>query len=109
MFTGLLSVCTIKGFSGSLHSNYKEAIKCVYLNNQPCQARPTLVGINSNKNLFYPFTVSVNKYRGSCSAIDDPYARICVPYKVKNMNVKVFNLMTRVNERYLVQHETPIV
>ena len=38
---------------------------------------------------------------------DDPYARICVPEKVKNMNGKVFNLMLWVNEtRFLVQHES---
>ena len=35
----------------------------------------TLVGINSNEPLFYPFTVSVNKCGGSCNAIDDQYAR----------------------------------
>ena len=31
----------------------------------------------------------------------------CVPNKVKNVNVKVFNLMSGVNEtRFLVQHES---
>ena len=31
----------------------------------------------------------------------------CVPNKVKNMNVKVFNLMSGVSEtRFLVQHES---
>ena len=38
---------------------------------------------------------------------DDPYAQIFIPDKVKNMNEKVFNLMSRVNEtRFLVQHES---
>ena len=56
-------------------------------------------------NFFYPFTVSVNKCGGNCSNIDDPYARVCVP-KVKNINSKVFDLMSGVNEtRFLVQHE----
>ena len=37
---------------------------------------------------------------------DDPYARVCVPNKVKNMNTKVFNLMPGVNEtRFLDQYE----
>ena len=60
-------------------------------------------------NLFvcYPFTVSVNNCVGSCRTIDDPYARICVPNKVKNMNVKVFNLMSGVNETiFSVEHES---
>ena len=32
---------------------------------------------------------------------------ICVPNKVKNMNIRVFNLMSALNEtRFLVQHES---
>ena len=38
--------------------------------------------------VFYPFTLSVNKWGGSCNTIDDPYAQVYVPNKVKNMNVK---------------------
>ena len=38
-----------------------------------------------NETLFYLFTVSVNKYGGSCNTIDHPYARACVPNNVKNM------------------------
>ena len=31
---------------------------------------------------------------------------ICVPNKVKNMNIKVFNLMSEANEtKFLVSHE----
>ena len=48
--------------------------------------------------LFFLFAVSVNKRGESCNTIDDPYTRVCVPNKVKNMNVKIFNLMSRVNE-----------
>ena len=29
---------------------------------------------------------------GSCNNINDPYAKICVPDVVKNLNVKVFNV-----------------
>ena len=35
---------------------------------------------------------------GSCNNINDPYAKICVPDIAKNLNVKVFNLMSRTNE-----------
>ena len=51
LFIGLLSTCTIVNFDQSLDCNYKESIKCVSLNNQPCQARRTLVGINYNKTI----------------------------------------------------------
>ena len=39
---------------------------------------------------------SVNKCGGTCNTIDDPYAEVCIPNKVKNMNIKVFNLMSGV-------------
>ena len=82
-------------------------IKYISSINRPCQARPTLVNKNSNEPFSYPFTVSVNKCRGNCNAIDDPYAQICVPNKVKSMNLKVANLMSGVNKtRFLVQNES---
>ena len=84
MLIGLLS------FGGSVAF---DSIKCAFLNNRLYQARQTLVDINSNEPLYYPFTVSVNKCGRSCSTIDDSYARICVQNKVKNINVKEFNLM----------------
>ena len=58
--TGLLSACTTRSLDESLASNTDGRIKCVSLNNQPCQARSRLVNINSNELLYYPFTVSVN-------------------------------------------------
>ena len=74
---------------------------------QSCQARPTLVDINSHKTLFYPFTVIANECGGSCNTINDPYAWVCVTNKIKNLNVKVFHLISGVNKtRFLVQHES---
>ena len=35
---------------------------------------------------------------GSCNTINDPCTQVCVPIEVKNMNVKVFNLISAVNE-----------
>ena len=46
----------------------------------------------------YPYSIKVNKCRGSCNNINDPYAKICVPDNIKYINVKVFNLMSRTNE-----------
>ena len=48
--------------------------------------------------MFYPFSIKVDKCNGNCNNINDPYARICVPDIVKNVNVKVLNLMSRTNE-----------
>ena len=76
-------------------------------NHHQCQAKPRVVNINSDKTLFYPFAVKVNKCSGSRNTTDDPYARVCVPNKIKNLNAKVFNLISRVlKTRFLVQHQS---
>ena len=92
MFIDLLSVCRRGSFSGSLVSNSQKPMKCISFTNRPCQGRPTMVNINSDATLFYPFTVCFQKCGGSCNTIDYPYVQVCVPNKVKNMNVKVFNV-----------------
>ena len=48
---------------------------------------------------FYPYSIKVNKCSGSCNNINDPYAELCVPDVVKNMNVKVFQRWNVVNVR----------
>ena len=58
-------------------------VKYELLNDQPCQIRPGLIDINYNEPLYYSYVVSINKCGGSCNTIDDPYARICAPDKVK--------------------------
>ena len=73
-------------------------LKCVSMSNQECKIRPEIININSNKPSFYPYSIKVNKCSGSCNNINDPYSKLCVPDVVKNINVKVFNLMSRTNE-----------
>ena len=83
------------------------ALKCDSMNNQKCKIRSEIIDINSTESLFYPCSTEVNKCNGSCSNINDPYAKLCVPDVVKNMNVKVLNLMSRTNEtRHIKWHET---
>ena len=66
--------------------------------NRESKVRPEIININSNNPMFYLFSIKVNKCNGNCNNINYPYARICVPDIVKNLNVKVFNLMSRTNE-----------
>ena len=63
------------------------------IKNYLCQVRSTLV--NSNEPLYYPFGLRVNKCGWS---YNDPHAWICVPDKVQNIKVKIFNLVSRENK-----------
>ena len=83
------------------------ALKCVSINNQECKVRPKIFDVSSNNPIFYPFSVKINRCSGDCNSINDSYTKICVPDVVKNLNVKVFNLMSRTNEsRSIKLHET---
>ena len=77
------------------------------MNNQTCKVGPETINVNSNEPAFYPFSIKTSKCSGSCKNINDPYAKICVPDAIKDLNVKVFNLMSRTNEtRHIKWHET---
>ena len=67
-------------------------LECVSMNNQECKIRSEI--INNNEPVFYPFNIEANKCSGSCNNINDPYARSCVLDVIKNINVKVFNLVS---------------
>ena len=72
------------------------------MNNRECKTRPQVVNANADEPGFYSFNIKTSKCSGSCNNINHPYAKICVPDAVKNLNVKVFNLMSRTNEtRYI--------
>ena len=88
-------------------SNITNALECISMNNQECKVRPEIVNINSNNPIFYPFSVKINRCSGNCNNINDLYARICISDTVKNLNVKVSNLMTLTNEtRSIKWYET---
>ena len=76
------------------------------MNNQ-AEIKPEIINVNSNESVFYSFSIKTSKCSGSCDNINDPYAKIYVPDDAKDLNVKVFNLMSRTNEtRYIKWHET---
>ena len=104
-FAGL----TILSSVNRLSENSMSAIplKCVSMTNQECKVRPEIVNYNSDESVFCPFSIKTSKCSGSCNNINDPYAKMCVPDVVKNLNIKFSNLMSRTNEtRHIKSHET---
>ena len=68
------------------------------MNNQEFKITPKLINVNSDEPLFYVYSILANKCSGSCNKINDPFAKLCVSDVVKNINIKLFNLMSRTNE-----------
>ena len=93
-FTGLV-------FLSTLASVY--LLSCISMNNQECRVRPQIVHVNGDEPIFFPFSIKTSKCSGSFNNINNPYAKLCVPDVVKNLNVR----MSRTNEtRHIECHET---
>ena len=83
------------------------SLNCFSISNQKCKTRPQIVNVNEDDPEFFPFSIKTSKCSGSCNNINNPHAKLRVPDTAKNLNVKVFNLMSRTNEtRHIECHET---
>ena len=90
MFSLIKQLLTVLlSFSSSL------ATKCISLNDEPCMIRPTLTDLNPVEFKYYPFMISLEKCNGSCNVLSP---KICVPKKTKDINVKLFNMLTNKHE-----------
>ena len=52
----------------------------MFLNDEPCMVRPTLININPVELKYYPFVISINKRTGSCNVLSP---KIYVPKETK--------------------------
>ena len=43
--------------------------KCLFLNDDPCMVRLTLIDMNPGLLKYYPFMISINKCTGSCNVL----------------------------------------
>ena len=75
------------------------SLECVSMNNQDCKIRSEIINVNTNGSMIYPYSITIKKWKGSCNTIDNPYAKLSVPDIIKNINVKVFNLVSRTNDK----------
>ena len=89
LFTGLAFLSTLTSVN---------LLSCISMNNQECKVRPQIVKVNCKEPVIFSFSIKTSKCSGSCNNINDPYAKPSVPDIVKNLNVKVFNLMSRTDE-----------
>ena len=93
--------------TGFIRLSVVNPLKCVSMKKEECKVRHVIMNINSDEPSFYPYSILVNKCSGNQNNINDPYAKFCVPDIIKNINIKVFNLISITNEtRHVSWHET---
>ena len=78
-------------------------LSCISMNNQECKTRPHVININGDEPVFFPFIIKTSKCSDSCNNTNYPYAKNCVPDVVKDLNVKVFNLMSKTNATRFIE------
>ena len=84
-----------------------KALECASVVNQECMVRPKIIDVNKNEIVFYSLSIEVNKCSGNCNNINDPMAKLCIPDIIKDTNIKVFNILAKINEiRKIRWHET---
>ena len=76
------------------------ALECVSVVNQKFMPKPKILVVNEGvgEALFSPCNVLVNKCSGSCNTINNPMKKLCVPNIIKEINIKVYNFLMRLNE-----------
>ena len=76
------------------------ALECLSVINQECKPRPKILDVNEGigEALLYPYNVQANKCSGSCNTLDNSMSRICVPNIIKNVDIKVYNFLMRLND-----------
>ena len=69
--------------------NGRHLLSCISMNNQECKVGPQIVNVNGNYRVFFPFSIKTSKCSVSCNNINNPYAKLCIPDVVKNLDVKI--------------------
>ena len=55
----------------------------------------------------FPYSIKVNRCSGNCNNITDPYAKVYIPDIIKNVTVKMFDLMKLTHKtKQVIFHES---
>ena len=80
------------------------SLKCISLKNQECKVRQVIV---DNKYMAFPFKIEIDRCVGSCNNISNSDSKMCIPDIVKNVTIKMFDLMNLENTTKQVEfHES---
>ena len=97
-FTGLAFLSTLINVN---------SLSRISMNNQEYKVRLQIVNVNEDNPVVFIFSIKTSNCSGSCNNINNPLAKLCVPDVVKNLNIKVFNIVSGTNEtRRRESHET---
>ena len=85
---GFIKKCFFTGLTFLSTLTRVNSLSCISMNNQECKVRPQIVNVNTIEPVLFPFSIKTSKCSRSCNNIDDPYAKMCVPYVVTKLMLK---------------------
>ena len=104
---GFIKKCFFKGLTFLSTLTSVNLLSYISMNNQEFKVKSQVFNVNGDDPMFFPFNIKTTKCSGSCNNVSNPCAKLCVPDVVKNLNVKVLNLVSGTNEtRRIEWHET---
>ena len=72
--------------------------------NQECKVRKVII---DNDYMTFPYKIGVHKCVGNCNDAENLYFKVCLPDDVKNISVKVFDMISQQNKfRNITFHES---
>ena len=84
--------------------------KFVSLSNEKWEIQPAVINLHpseySQELHHYPFTVKLDRCVGSCNTLNDLSNKACVLNKTEDLNIHVFNIITRKNESKILAEDT---
>ena len=64
--------------------------------------QPPLINLHPNEYIeewrYYPFAVNLDRCMGGFNTLNDLSNKVCVPSKIEDLNLSVFNMITGINE-----------
>ena len=72
---------------------------CFLLKNEECKVRKV---ITDNDYMTFPYKIKVDKRIGSCNDKENPDFKVCLPDIVKNISIKVFDLISDENRLQII-------
>ena len=79
------------------------------LKKSKCKIQLTLINLHPNEYNqefhYYPFAVKLDRCVGSFNTLNDLSNKVCVPSKTEELNLRVFKMITGINEsKTLTKH-----
>ena len=53
------------------------------MNYKECKIRSEIIKVNTKEPMFYLYSITIDKCKGSCDTINDPYTKLCLPDTIK--------------------------